>query len=66
MANIYAQNYNLIEFAGSDNHHGPLRPRLAGMQFETPINGERDFVERILRGEGELFHNDNPLVENQD
>ena len=66
MAAQYAKNYGLLPFAGSDNHHGPQRPQLAGMQFETQLCDERDFVERILRGEGELFHIDNPLVENQD
>ncbi len=55
MAKIYASHYSLLEFAGSDNHLGAKQGSLSGMAFSTPISDERDFTERILRGEGEIF-----------
>ena len=51
MAEIYAQNYNLLRFAGSDNHIGGKRRLLGGMQAETPIVDEADFVARVKSGE---------------
>ena len=55
LAEQYAKNYGLLPFAGSDNHHGPDQPRLAGMQFETPLVDELDFVARVKSGEGTIF-----------
>lgn len=47
MAKIYAKNYGLIEFAGSDNHCASEHKLLAGMHSETPILDEQDFVGRV-------------------
>lgn len=55
MAKIYAENYGLLEFAGSDNHTGAAQTILAGMASETPLADERDFVRRVKCGEMELF-----------
>jgi len=55
LAEQYAKNYGLLPFAGSDNHHGPDQPRLAGMQYETPLVDELDFVARVKSGEGTIF-----------
>lgn len=55
MAKVYAQGYNLIEFAGTDNHDGGNRKLLAGMCSENPIADETDFVTRIKNGEMEIF-----------
>lgn len=55
MAQHYANAYSLLHFAGSDNHFGALQKKLAGMEFETPIKDEKDFVSRILNGEGQIF-----------
>lgn len=55
MAEIYADAYGLLRFAGSDNHVGSKMPWLAGMCSETPIRDERDFAARILNGEMQLF-----------
>ena len=55
MAKIYAQNYGLIEFAGSDNHFGKNPKKLAGMCSESPIMDEKDFVERVKNGKMEVF-----------
>lgn len=51
MAKHYAQSYGLIEFAGSDNHRGSETVRLGGMQSDTPITDELDFVTRVKSGE---------------
>lgn len=56
MAAIFAEKYSLLEVAGSDNHQGPLQKRLAGMEFETPLKDERDFIQRIKNKEGNIFH----------
>lgn len=55
MAKIYAENYNLLEFAGSDNHIAHEQKKLAGVQFKTPIKDEKDFVKRIKNNEHEIF-----------
>ncbi len=62
MAAHYAKSYGLLPFAGSDNHFGIKRERLAGMQSETPITDEVDFVKRVLSGEMSLFSMKNPLL----
>lgn len=55
MAKIYAENYNLLEFAGSDNHHGKKRNNLAGMCSDEPILNETDFVEKVKNGKMQTF-----------
>ena len=55
MAHLYAENYNLIKFAGSDNHVAGNIHKLAGIQTPSPITDERDFIERILSGNFEIF-----------
>ena len=51
MAKHYAESYGLIEFAGSDNHRGGETVRFGGMQSDTPIINELDFIARIKSGE---------------
>ena len=55
MAEHYSKAYSLLRFSGSDNHVGPSAKMLAGMSFDTPISTEKDFVSRILDGEGAPF-----------
>ena len=55
MAEIYANAYELVQFAGSDCHNVETRTKLGGMQFETKIKNELDFVERVKSREGEIF-----------
>ena len=55
MARIYAENYNLIKFVGSDNHQGKNQTKLAGVSFEASLIDELDFVEKVKRGEMEIF-----------
>ena len=55
MAKIYAENYGLLEFAGSDNHSAGNHELLAGMCSETPISDVQDFVERVKNNEMSVF-----------
>lgn len=62
MARHYADQYGLLHFAGTDNHRGIARSLLAGMESDTPITDERDFVECVKRGEMRTFLMENPLM----
>ncbi len=55
MAQIYAEHYNLLPFAGSDNHTGE-KNTLAGMCSERPIVSEEDFVQAVKSCEMKLFY----------
>lgn len=55
LAKIYAENYELIEFAGSDNHSAGNHKMLAGMCSETPIMSEKDFVESVKNRKMKVF-----------
>ncbi|MBO5045854.1 MAG: PHP domain-containing protein [Clostridia bacterium] len=54
LADNLANEYSLAKTAGSDIHTKGQK-MLAGVQFETPIKDEKDFVLRVKAGEGELF-----------
>lgn len=55
MAQVYAKEYGLLTFAGSDNHWAGEATALGGMAFQSPLRSEKDFVARMLAGEGECF-----------
>lgn len=55
MARIYAENYHLIEFAGSDNHRANGQEKLAGMSSDKPILNEQDFVQRVKNHQMKIF-----------
>lgn len=57
MAKHYAENYGLLAFAGSDNHRAGRNPsaHYAGVQFETPILDEFDFINRVKEGKASIF-----------
>lgn len=55
MAAIYAENYGLLTFAGSDNHSAELQLHLAGMESEAPIIDEQDFVNSVQNGKMQIF-----------
>ena len=55
MAEIYAQKYNLLRFAGSDNHSAGKQKNLAGMQSEKPIKSVKDFISAVKEGRLEPF-----------
>lgn len=50
LAEAYCNAYGLIPFAGTDNHRGGDRTTLGGMQTETPLVNEQDFIDRVLNG----------------
>lgn len=56
MAKLYAKNYYLLPFAGSDNHRGKAQTKLAGVKLSSKIESEYDFVQRIKNGEHKVFH----------
>ena len=55
MAKAYADSYELIEFAGTDNHTAGNRQTFAGMCSVSPIVDENDFVNRVKNGEMKVF-----------
>ena len=55
MAEIYAKFYELLPFSGSDCHNVLTKKIFGGMEFETPIKDELDFVERIKNGETNII-----------
>ena len=65
MAALYAESYGVLTFAGSDNHIAGKLPRLAGLEFDTPIRDEADFIERIHNGNYQLFSRKNPCADQQ-
>ncbi len=56
MALWYADNYNLLHFAGSDVHGKEPHGQRGGMCSKTPVIDEQDFVKKVLAGEMETFH----------
>ena len=50
VAEQYAKNYDLIPFAGSDNHFAGRQRLFGGMQTESPITDEFDFISRVKNG----------------
>ena len=55
MAKLYAEQYGLLEFAGSDNHSASNRTRLAGVCSEAPIGDVDEFIARFRAGEMSIF-----------
>lgn len=56
MAKEYAQNYGLLEFAGSDNHLGSRVQAVAGMETDVPLETEQDLKALVLAGKTAVFH----------
>lgn len=55
MALWYANNYNLLHFAGSDIHGKEPHGHRAGMCSKAPVTDERDFVKKVLAREMQTF-----------
>lgn len=55
MAEIYAENYGLIPFAGSDNHSCAKQKKLAGVSFKEPIKNVEEFIQKVKNREMEIF-----------
>ena len=62
MARQYADNYSLIHFAGTDNHRGGAQEKFGGMASKAWVRDERDFIERVLAGEMQVFKRHNPII----
>lgn len=54
MALLYAENYDLLPLAGSDNHSA-AQETLNGIVFEQRISNEKEFVELVKKKEYRLF-----------
>ena len=54
LAKILNEAYNLLPFAGSDIH-GKKQTALAGMEFKSKISSGKEFVARVLKGDGTPF-----------
>lgn len=63
LAEQYAENYGLLPFAGTDNHIAGMQIALAGIETDTPLADEADFVSRVKAGAIRLFRrrNDQPV-----
>ena len=59
LAKIYCESYNLLEFAGSDNHIAGKKKFLAGLCFNEPIDSESDFIEKFKSGKAQIFTTNN-------
>ena len=55
MAELYADHYGLIKFAGSDNHAADAQKKLAGICCKEPISDEQDFIAKVKAGQTEIF-----------
>ena len=55
MADAYANAYQLLKIAGSDNHAGNNVKRLAGIETSSPLLSEQDFISRVKSGDITLF-----------
>lgn len=62
MAQMFAQNYDLIPFAGTDNHIANKQMHFGGMQSDRPIVDELDFVEQVRNGEMTPFRYSKPII----
>ncbi len=54
MAAIYAENYNLLPFAGSDNHTA-AQDKLNGVALESRISNSQEFVQLVKSKKYRLF-----------
>ena len=55
LAEQYADAYGLCRTAGSDNHRGADQKLLAGMESQTPLLDEADFISRVRAGTMRIF-----------
>lgn len=55
MADIFADAYGFVKTAGSDNHIASRLTHLAGMESDTPLVDEADFIRRVRNREMKIF-----------
>lgn len=63
LAEQYAKNYNLLRFAGTDNHIGPKNAKFAGVATERPIKDVKDFINLVFAGDMRLFKREAEEIE---
>lgn len=63
MANIYADAYDLIKIAGSDNHGAGRGNRLAGIESAEPIMSITDFIAKAKEGKLTPFRSERETEE---
>ena len=56
LAEIYCKHYDLLPFAGSDNHTAGGNKKFAGMEADTPLMDMQDFIDRIKNRKMQVFH----------
>lgn len=54
-AKIYCNYYDLIEFAGSDNHSAEKHELLAGVCTNEPVLSVEDFIKMVKNRKAEIF-----------
>ena len=55
MADIFCREYQLLPFAGSDNHSASAQQRLAGIELDSPVNSVEEFMARIFDQNYKIF-----------
>lgn len=55
LARFYAESYDLLTFAGSDNHSAANQKVLAGICCEEPIDSIADFITKFKAKQTEIF-----------
>ena len=55
MADIAAEQYGLLKFAGSDNHWAGNAKKLAGMESDERITSLEDFIAAVKQGKMRIF-----------
>ena len=58
MAEIMVEEYGHLKTAGTDNHLGPRQKKFAGMESDTPIVSEEDFIQRVRDNTLKIFRFD--------
>ena len=58
LAEQYCENYDLIRFAGSDNHVGAQQVHFGGMATEAPLCDLADFMDAVRTGRAKPFRRD--------
>ena len=63
MAKIFVEHYDLIPFAGSDNHLGRNNKKLAGVSCDEPVKDIRDFIDKVINRKMKVFSVVNELAQ---
>lgn len=58
LAEQYCKNYELIRFAGSDNHGASKKKVFGGMATESPMGDVREFIDAVKEGRAKPFARD--------